>query len=323
MRRQLPLIQAAISICALAAAVWWALRQRTPHLPGSASSIEWIALGTALYALGTALRAERWRRILHLSDLPINRADAYRIITVCYMGNNLLPARAGEMLRVFLLNRDRGHGMRKVGGTVVAERILDSLVLALVLIVVAYAVLPGHVLPTSHPLLVIPVVLAVLLFGALLLRVGGRHRLTARVRDFARPIADAPRALLTRQAVPLVLMSALIWSIEAAVFDAVGRAIGLDLSPVQALYLVALANFAAALPAAPGAIGTFDAAVVFGLTAISKAGRAVSALLLLRLILYAPISLVGLVVLFSRYGGWSLIRERRQARNKAPAPARA
>jgi uncharacterized membrane protein YbhN (UPF0104 family) len=76
-----------------------------------------------------------------------------------------------------------------------------------------------------------------------------------------------------------------------------------------ALYLVALTNLFAMLPAAPGYVGTFDAAVVFGVKAIGGSeSAALSYLLLLRFALFVPITLVGLVVLVTRYGGWSRLR---------------
>jgi glycosyltransferase 2 family protein len=92
----------------------------------------------------------------------------------------------------------------------------------------------------------------------------------------------------------------------------VARAVDLDLSGMGALYLVALTNLFAMLPAAPGYVGTFDAAVVFGVKAVGGTGSAaVSYLLLLRFMLFVPITLVGLVVLVTRYGGWSRIRTAR------------
>jgi uncharacterized membrane protein YbhN (UPF0104 family) len=57
-------------------------------------------------------------------------------------------------------------------------------------------------------------------------------------------------------------------------------------------------------------VGTFDAAVIFGFKAIGYTGSAaVSYLLLLRFLLFVPITLVGLVVLVARYGGWSRLRQ--------------
>ena len=100
-----------------------------------------------------------------------------------------------------------------------------------------------------------------------------------------------------------------LWALEAAVYLAVARAVDLDFSMSGALYLVALTNFVAALPAAPGSIGTFDAAVAFGASALGAAGSvALSYMMLLRFVLYVPITVVGLVMLVTRYGGWSRLR---------------
>jgi uncharacterized membrane protein YbhN (UPF0104 family) len=100
-----------------------------------------------------------------------------------------------------------------------------------------------------------------------------------------------------------------IWAFEAAVYLSVARAVELDISGMGTLYLVALTNFFAALPAAPGSIGTFDAAVAFGVRALGGVGSVVvSYLLLLRFVLYVPITVVGLIVLLVRYGGWSALR---------------
>ena len=80
------------------------------------------------------------------------------------------------------------------------------------------------------------------------------------------------------------------------VYLAVARSVDLDFSVTGALYLVALTNFVAALPAAPGSIGTFDAAVAFGARRLGASGSmAVTYMLLLRFVLYIPITIVGLV----------------------------
>ena len=109
---------------------------------------------------------------------------------------------------------------------------------------------------------------------------------------------------------PLLAATVLLWCVEGSVYLAVANAVGLDISATGALYLVGLTNFVAALPAAPGSIGTFDAAVAFGARVLGGAGGlVVSYVLLLRFILYIPITVVGLVVLVTRYGGWARLRD--------------
>ena len=57
------------------------------------------------------------------------------------MGNNVLPARAGEALKVVLLSGRCDASKRTVLGSVVAERMLDLLALAVIFVVVVYGAL--------------------------------------------------------------------------------------------------------------------------------------------------------------------------------------
>ena len=181
--------------------------------------------------------------------------------------------------------------------------------LAVVFVITVYGVLGSDVLPTNRPILMAGIIGLVLLGLALVVWVLRRHHFFERIRDWLRPIADSPRALLSVSGVVLLAATFLLWSLEAAVYLAVARSVELDFSVTGALYLVALTNFVAALPAAPGSIGTFDAAVAFGARRLGASGSmAVTYMLLLRFVLYIPITLVGLVILVTRYGGWSRLR---------------
>ena len=312
MNRRFALIQVVVSLAALGAVVWWASHQEAPELPSGAAAAGWLGLGAALYALATLVRAERWHRIVGMTPVKARRRDTYSLTTVGYMGNNVLPARAGEMLRVVLLSNRTGGGKRQLLGTVVAERVLDAIALGAIFLVVVYGVLQETTLPSDKPLVMGAIALGLLIVGAAAIEVLRRRGALERVLEFLRPLAGAPRALLSREGVALLAVSFVVWALEGSVYLAVARAVELDVSGMGALYLVALTNLFAMLPAAPGYVGTFDAAVVFGVKAVGGSGSAaVSYLLLLRFMLFVPITLVGLVVLVTRYGGWSRIRTAR------------
>src|SRR3954470_1816273 len=309
MNRRFAVIQALFSLVALAAVAWWASRQDAPELASTAHAFTWLAAGAALYALATLLRGERWYRILHLTGVDAERADSYALTTVGYMGNNVLPARAGEMLRVVLLSRRTGGGKRALLGTVVAERILDAIALGSIFVVVVYGVLRKTTLPSDRPLLVAGILVLLAALGLIAFRILRKRGALERIHDFLRPLAGAPRALLTREGAVLLAGSFVIWAVEASVYMSVARSVNLEISGMGALYVVALTNLFAMLPAAPGYVGTFDAAVVFSVKAIGGTGSAAfSYLLLLRFVLFVPITVVGLVVLVARYGGWSRFR---------------
>jgi glycosyltransferase 2 family protein len=308
--RRFALIQALVSLVALAAVVWWATKQEAPELPSGAEGISWLVAALALYGLATLVRAERWHHILGITGVRARRRDCYGLTCVGYMGNNVLPARAGEVLRVVLLSPRSDASKRAVAGSIVAERMLDVIALAAIFVITVYGVLGSDVLPTNRPILMAGLIVLALAALALVVWVLRRHHFFERVRDWLRPVADSPRALLSRDGVVLLAATFVLWSIEAAVYLAVARSVDLDISMTGALYLVALTNFVAALPAAPGSIGTFDAAVAWGAKRLGASGSAaVSYLIMLRFVLYVPITVVGFIILVTGYGGWSKLRE--------------
>jgi glycosyltransferase 2 family protein len=309
MNRRLALIQAVVSLVALGAVVWWATKQEAPELPTSAEAIAWLAVSLGLYGVATLVRAERWHRILRITGVRARRRDCYGLTTVGYMGNNVLPARAGEVLRVVLLSPRCEANKRTIAGSIVAERLLDVIALGTIFVVVVYGVLSSSVLPTDRPILVAGIGVLLVLAAAAVVWMLRRHHVFDKARSWLRPLADAPRALVGRNGALLLAATFVLWAFEAAVYLAVARSVALDISATGALYLVALTNFVAALPAAPGSIGTFDAAVAFGAGRLGASGSAaVSYLIMLRFVLYVPITVVGFVVLVSGYGGWSKLR---------------
>jgi uncharacterized membrane protein YbhN (UPF0104 family) len=268
------------------------------------------------------MRAERWERILRRAGVKAKRADVYALVPVGYMGNNVLPARGGELLRMFLLGARTSATKRTILGTIVAERVLDAVALGMILVVLAYDLL-RRLRPPGEAVLLLGAGLAVLLAIALataLLRY--RERLVFVLKALA-PVAQPSRALLSAEGAVLLLVSLAIWCVEAAVYIAVGRAASIHLGLQDGLAIVAFTNAAALIPAAPGYIGTYDAAVIFATRAVSSASRAavLSYLLLLRFVLFVPITLAGLALLVVRYGGLTRVRAARASARAEAAGA--
>lgn len=295
--------------------VWWASKQEAPRLPSDADGIMALVGALALYAVATLIRAERWERILRRADVDAKRGDVYALTPIGYMGNNVLPARGGELLRTFLLGaRVPSATKRTILGTILAERVLDAVALGVILVVLASNLLSELPPPSTTVLLAIGAVVVLLLVAALVALLKFRERLVF-VLEALLPMAQPTKQLLSVQGAVLLVVSLLIWVVEASVYIAVGHAVGIELGLHDGLAVVAFTNAAALIPAAPGYIGTYDAAVIFAVNTVSNASRSavLSYLILLRFVLFVPITVVGFLLLVVRYGGLSRVKAARDA----------
>jgi uncharacterized membrane protein YbhN (UPF0104 family) len=287
-----------ISLAALVAVVVWALGQPAPRSP----KLPWLVpAGVALYAVATLVRAERWLLLLRFNGASPSRLDCHALTCVGYMGNNVLPARAGDAMRVLYMTPRAGASARTVIGTLVAERVLDVVVLSSLYAVLA-VVLGAGTLSAGHfafAALLVAVLLVVAVVSAL---VAHRRGHLVRAWAFGRPMLAATGNLRGRHGADALAVTLAIWTVEAGMWLCCADAAGLHVSALEALYLLALASLFVFVPAGPGNVGTLDAAVVFGARAIGRtSSAALSFLILLRLVLIVPITLVGLGFLVARY----------------------
>jgi hypothetical protein len=259
------------------------------------------------------VRGERWRALLRHNGARPARADAWALVAVGYMGNNVLPARAGDALRVVFMAPRARTDARTVIGTLLAERLLDVLVLGLGFVALAYGAVEGAGLPSGTALRVaLGAALALAAAGAVALVLLHRAGHLERVWSFVAPMVAAVARLRGRHGVAMLALTVLVWCLEGTVWWAAGEAVGLSLGAVEAAYLLCLASMFALIPSGPGYAGTMDAAVVFGARVLDRtAGAALSYLLLLRFVLFVPITAVGLLALVVRFGGLGRLRAAR------------
>ena len=298
-----------MSLLAVAGVVWWAAHQEAPRLPHEA--VEWAAVlgAVLLYAIATLVRGVRWQRLLEDEGATPTMRDTQELNCIGYMGNNLLPARAGDALRVVLMTpRAGGVPMRSVVGTLLAERLLDVVLLVVLFVVVGWGLL-GEVGGDKVEFVLLAAAALVAAAGVAYLIVRRNERLVA----FFAPIASATLGLRrAHHGLRLLGLTLVIWSIEAAVWMASGAAVGFGMTPIEGIYIVALASVFALIPSGPAYAGTQDAAAIIGIKALGgTSAQAVAYVVMLRFVIVVPITIVGLVLLMTRYGGLSRLRTAR------------
>jgi uncharacterized membrane protein YbhN (UPF0104 family) len=292
---------ALVSIVSLGAVGWWISGQESPRLPDSGTG--WALLGVAalVVAANFTLRGLRWHFVMRHAGVPHRLRDATGLTLVGYMGNNVLPARGGELLKIGLMGQRTSARHREVLGTVIVERVLDAGVLAVLFVVLTWAGVKGSSDSGAMPTIVAIalVVAALALFVYVRLRRRGRfERFAARIR----PVAGAAKLFIRPAGIPLALLSLVIWCMDGLSFMLMAEALDVGLAFLPALAVIVLASLASAIPAAPGYLGTFDAALLVGLSAAGvSGGDAVSLLVLARFVYFVPVTFVGLAILLIGY----------------------
>jgi glycosyltransferase 2 family protein len=240
----------------------------------------WVLLSTALGPVGLWVRARRWRYLFPPGPEPPGLLPA---VMIGYMANNVLPLRAGEVIRVYVVARRWPRGFWAALGTLVVERVLDSIVLVLILgILVLLIPVPPVFRWAAATLLAIDVA-AVTVLGWLTVAPHAGPRLA---RRFLRPwpgAGDRVAAILERfvygldgirtpaHRAPLMAWTVLVWLVPALIAWVCFRAMDLDLPILAAWTVLAFVGLGISVPSAPGYVGVFHYAAVLALTVFDVA----------------------------------------------------
>jgi uncharacterized protein (TIRG00374 family) len=273
------------------------------------------------------IRAYRWSYLL----LPVKRISIYplfRATLIGFMGNYLLPFRAGEVMRAVSVGQNQNVSKAAALGSIVLERVFDGIVLSLTPFLLLSAMdFPPWVMRVNLALLMIYVAGVLTLTVAMkrewagawierattLLRSLFAERLKSRAREFFRGTKgiNYSGALL-----PVSLLSLLCWFFHGLYFFLLFRALDLELSFSAALILQMVIGLGVILPAAPGYVGNFEYFTVLGLALFGIAQEAAFAYALLAHICqFIPVTAVGLFFAlrsgFYRFGSGHAWRDER------------
>jgi hypothetical protein len=255
------------------------------------------------------LRALRWR-ILLSGAVRAPVWELYRLSAIGLAVNNLLFARLGELLRAVLAAERLRIPLATALASIVVERVLDVCSL-LTLFVCASALLPELVEPSLRraALALLAAVLAGLVFLVLAersLEPGGfverRLRSYRKVHELMSHLALGAAVLRRPRAlVPVAALSLALWAIDAVVYWLGAFALGLDglIDYPRSILVLSWAGAGAALPAAPGGIGTYESLVKSIVVRLGAAPpEALAYAVFLHMCMYILVTVLGLVFLY-------------------------
>jgi uncharacterized protein (TIRG00374 family) len=274
----------------------------------------WILPGIAVYFIAVWVRAWRWHYLLKpIKEIPT--ATMFPITAIGYMGNNIYPARAGEVLRAVILKRREGVAVSASLATIIVERIFDGVVmLAFVFInlpelarLTSASGFVGNIQQvaiygTAAFVAALIIFLLAAMFPVVTARIGQWFierflpaRLREKVTGIMHKFLDGLAALRSPLNILMVFVtSVIIWLFETLKYWFVMHAFGFSVSFFALMLMNGIVNLATTIPSAPGYIGTFDAPgiAVLGAYGVNQA-TAAGYTLTLHAALWIPITLLG------------------------------
>jgi len=325
-------VPAVLGIGVSVALLWWALRGvHLSDILQHVTTARPVPLAAAI-VVATAtfpLRLIRWRLLLRREDgsaYPV--APLWHAVAVGFMANNILPLRAGEVVRSYAASRLAGIRFSTVVSSIVVERIFDGLTVVFLLslallspdlppsvsvagVSVRKVATTGGLIGAAGLLAAVLVLAAPLAADWLVRRVVPWTRLADRLVSL---IEGIRRGLVVLRD-PGRLLGVLIWSLVLWGVNALGFYLGflafnIPVAYTGALLLQGLLVLGVSIPSTPGFFGPFEAVIVavLALYGIPR-DLAFSYALAFHLTTFVPITLLGFWSLTRIPGGFRLLRQ--------------
>ena len=285
----------------------------------------WLLPGVAVYFIAVWIRAWRWHYLVRpIKSVPTRRM--FPIVAIGYMGNNIYPARAGEVFRALFLKKYEGVAFSASLATIIVERIFDGVVM----LGFVFLNLPELARLTADSGFVGNIqtlalwgtgaflgALAVFLLAAMfptkayalastIVQRLAPQRYQERILGLVDKFLGGLGALRSpKDALMVFLTTVLIWLLETGKYWFVMQAFPFKVSFFALMLMNGIVNLATTIPSAPGYVGTFDAPGIAVLTAYEVAKATAAAYtLVLHVALWVPITALGAYYLLREGMGW-------------------
>lgn len=290
------LIAAAIIIFMLAR-VWDDLILALEHA-------DWICLlaATAVCVSAWFLRGFRYQKILAGLDIPVGLYFSTACIFVSQTANLIIPARLGDLVRVFILKHEYGTTLSEGISSIVVERVFDIVTVALLGAVSLLFVIDAP--DWFYTLIILPLVACLIFFTALLFigKFSPKNRYLKIIMTMLEQIRQA--SLTLRSMVVLSTESILIWMLDIVVCFFVVLMFGESISFPLIVLAIVIGNLVKAVPLTPGGVGTYELAVAVTFSLGGTSAAIATLIAVIDHLLKNLVTLAGGIVSIYYFGGW-------------------
>lgn len=238
----------------------------------------WLFPTAISYTIAILMRGVRWRYLL----LPIKKCKILNLISAVFIGfmaNNLLPLRAGELIRAYVNGKKENISKSSSFATIIVERVFDGLALVILLLVALLFLRSGsysqHYLPQWLKKMIY--VAWVLFLGTLILlyimmrskELTGRvikklfgflkEPLLKKILNLTDSFIEGLSVLRQRREILAVSsFSILVWIFEGTTFYLGAKALNLFVSYPQAYLTMVIIALGVIIPSSPAFVGVYE-----------------------------------------------------------------
>ncbi len=243
-------------------------------------------LGVVLILPSFIVRGYRWQFLFPPTTKPY-WWNLFSAMMIGYLTNNLLPARAGEFVRAYVLGKKESISKSLVFATIIVERLTDLLVTLFLLALVVWIfpfpswLISGGISVGIIGLIAICCLVALSIFGKKLIAWGKRFivflpdKLIVRLENIAIGFITGVDTLrLKNNLFKYIVYTFLIWLIETILIWSIAQSFSLPLQLHGALFVMLVIGIGSIVPSSPGNVGTFEFFAVSALTFLNITGAA-------------------------------------------------
>ena len=264
-----------------------------------------LLVALALVCVEVEVRAFRWKVLLE-AIRPVAYPRVVACLCIGYFANSLLPARLGDLARAQVAGTDLGIPRLATLGTIFIERLADALTITAAVIGL------GLLIPAAHDAMVVGIVLicgaALAGAGVAAIAIGLRRRPTPNwvIRSATAVVARVSAggsALRSPRRVALVAaLTVAAFALAVVEYLLVARAVGLELTILEAAVVMGALALSTSIPAAPGSLGTYEFVGVAVLLQLGAApAPAAASVILMHIIVTLPPALAGLIAMWTMH----------------------
>jgi len=267
-----------------------------------------------VYLSSFIFRTIRWKYMFQ-NHSELSYSHVFKSIILGFAGNNVLPARGGELVRMEYFSRKTSIPRITSLSSIMVEKIIDAGILLLFLAIVRFFI-PTEKQIITDTLTLVSFIIIPFLLALIIIRIFGA-KISSWLECHSNGLIQKIKPLfdnfytsilffkLDKKVLFILLLSFAIWICEGIVFIIAMYGMIPEVSNqaiVIGILALTIVNFAIIVPSSPGYIGVFQAAIMIALTAFGiQESQSFAVAVVVHASQFFPITLLGAsIVIYNR-----------------------